>query len=142
MVCRSTSGASPLCARRFGLHPLHQEEPSWWLRHAPEGVRRVWPLLREGRATLGEVLQDLFGDAEAVKIALAANLGYYHDDPDRMAFLTYAVAQASYLTGGGHYVRGGSAALTNALVELIREAGGVVEAGREVNTLLINRSGI
>ena len=121
---------------------LHQADPSWWLHHAPEGVRRVWPLLREGRATVSEVLRDLFGDAEAVKIALAANLGYYHDDPDRMSFLSYAVPQASYLMGGGHYLRGGSAALTNALVELIREAGGVVEAGREVDTLLINQLGV
>ena len=52
---------------------------------------------------------------EAVKVALAANLSYYHDDPDRMSFLRYAVPQASYLTGGGHYVRGGSAALIDTL---------------------------
>lgn len=121
---------------------LHQDDPGWWPHHAPEAVRRLWPLLRAGHATVGEVLHSLFGDAEAVKLALAANLGYYHDDPDRMSFLAYAVPQASYLTGGGHYVRGGSAALTATLVELIREAGGVVEAGREVDTLLINRLGI
>lgn len=121
---------------------LHQDDPSWWLHHAPEAVRRLWPLLGAGRATVGEVLHGLFGDAEAVKVALAANLSYYHDDPDRMSFLAYAVPQASYLTGGGHYVRGGSAALIDTLVELIREAGGVVEAGRDVDTLLINRLGM
>ncbi len=121
---------------------LHHDDPGWWLRHAPEAVRRVWPLLREGRATVGEVLGGLFGEDEAVKVALAANLAYYHDDPDRMSFLSYAIPQASYLTGGGHYVRGGSAALTNGLVALIREAGGIVEAGREVDTLLVNLTGV
>jgi phytoene dehydrogenase-like protein len=121
---------------------LHQDDSGWWLRHAPEAVRRVWPLLREGRATVSEMLGGLFGEDEAVKVALAANLSYYHDDPDRMSFLSYAIAQASYLTGGGHYLRGGSAALTNGLVALIREAGGIVEAGREVDTLLVNVLGV
>ena len=121
---------------------LHQDDPGWWLRHAPEAVRRVWPLIREGRATVGEILDGLFGADEAVKVALAANLSYYHDDPDRMSFLRYAIPQASYLTGGGHYVRGGSAALTNSLVALIREAGGIVEAGREVDTLLLDVTGM
>ena len=73
---------------------------------------------------------------------MAANLSYYHDDPDRMSFLSYAIPQASYLSGGGHYVRGGSAALTDGLVALIREAGGIVEAGREVDTLLVNLAGV
>ncbi len=120
----------------------HQDDPSWWLHHAPEAVRGVWPLIREGHATVGEILDGLFGADEPVKVALAANLGYYHDDPDRMSFLRYAIPQASYLAGGGHYVRGGSVALTNRLVALIREAGGTVEPGREVDTLLINLTGV
>ena len=48
-----------------------------------------------------------------MKLALAANVGYYHDDPDRMLFLRYAIPQASFLIGGGHYVRGGSQALAD-----------------------------
>lgn len=119
----------------------HQDDTGWWLRHAPEAVSQVWPLIREGHATVGEVLGELFGADEAVKAAVAANLGYFHDDPDRMSFLSYAIPQASYLMGGGHYLRGGSAALTNALVAIIRDAGGVVEAGREVDTLLVNFTG-
>jgi all-trans-retinol 13,14-reductase len=116
----------------------HQDDSGrWWLTHAPEAVRRLWPLIREGRATVSEVLQELFGADEAVKLAVAANLAYYHDDPERMLFLRYAIPQASYLLGGGHYVRGGSIALSNRLVALIREADGTVEIGREANTLLL-----
>jgi phytoene dehydrogenase-like protein len=57
-----------------------------------------------------------------------------------MLFLRYAVAQASYLIliVGGHYVRGGSVVLSNRLVALIREADGVVEIGREADTLLLD----
>ncbi len=115
----------------------HQEDGRWWLLHAPEVVRNLWPLLKDGRATLGEVLQELFGDDEAVKLALAANLVYYHDDPDRLLFVRFSLPQASYLIGGGHYVRGGSQALSDRLVALIREGGGEVEAGREADLLVI-----
>jgi all-trans-retinol 13,14-reductase len=115
----------------------HQDDGSWWLRHAPEAIRKLWPLLKDGRATLFEVLHELFGDDEAVKLALAANLFYYHDDPDRMLFLRFAIPQASYVIGGGHYVRGGSQALTDRLVGLIKENGGTLEAGRVADALAV-----
>jgi phytoene dehydrogenase-like protein len=115
----------------------HREDRNWWLLHAPEAVRALWPLLQEGSATLGDVLSELFGDDEAVKLALAANLVYYHDDPDRLLFLRFAVPQASYVIGGGHYVRGGSQALTDRLVALIKAADGEFETGREAIGLII-----
>ena len=120
----------------FAQHHQH-DTGKWWLHHLPEGVRKIWPVLREGRATLSQVMDDLFGTDETVKLALAANLSYYHSDPDRMPFLMYAVPQASYLLGGGHYLRGGSQALSDRLVALIREAGGLVESERDVDTLVI-----
>ena len=121
-------------AASLGAH--HRDDRSWWLLHAPEAVRRLWPLIRDGRATLGEVLRELFGDDEAVKLALTANLVYYHDDPDRMSFLRFAVPQASFLIGG-RYVRGGSQALSDQLVALIKKAGGTVETGRDVNAIVV-----
>jgi phytoene dehydrogenase-like protein len=124
------------------LAAKHRNDPGFWLRHAPEAVRRMWPLLREGRATVKEVLDELFGTDEAVKIALAANLGYFHDDPARMPFLRFAIPQASYLRGGGHYIRGGSQALSNRLVELISEADGVIETGREAYALIFDGNAV
>jgi all-trans-retinol 13,14-reductase len=120
----------------------HMDDRSWWLTHAPEALHRLWPLLRDGRATLGEVLNELFGADEAVKLALAANLAYYHDDPDSMRFLRYAVPQASYLAGGGRYIRGGSQALADWLGVLIVQAGGALQAGRQVVQLLTDKNGI
>jgi all-trans-retinol 13,14-reductase len=115
----------------------YRDDSGFWLRHAPEAVRRLWPLLREGRATVAEVLDGLFGAEEAVKLALAANLGYFHDDPARMSFVRFAIPQASYLLGGGHYIRGGSQALSGRLVGLIEETEGVVETGRDVSALVL-----
>ena len=108
----------------------HRDDKAWWLSHLPEAARALWPLIRHSRATLGDVLRDLFGDDEAVKCAVAANLGYYHDDPERMLFLAFAVPTGSYLQGGGHYVRGGSAALSAALAEQVRSGGGTVLTGQ------------
>lgn len=53
-----------------------EEHGFWWLRRAPDAVRNLWALLREGDATAGEVLDGLFGDDEAVKLMLCASLGY------------------------------------------------------------------
>ena len=122
----------------IALAARHREDPGFWLLHVPETVRRLWPLLREGRATVSEVLDELFDAEEAIKLALAANLSYFHDDPAKMPFLRFAIPQASYLLGGGHYIRGGSQALSDRLVELIRQSNGVVETKREVDTLIVD----
>jgi phytoene dehydrogenase-like protein len=116
---------------------LHRYDRSWWILHAPETLRHLWTLLRDGSATVGEVMTDLFGSDERVKLALCANLGYYHGDPDRFRFLRYAIPQASYIAGGGHYVRGGSKVLADRLAALIREAGGELESGREADEILL-----
>jgi all-trans-retinol 13,14-reductase len=116
----------------------HQDDRSWWLWNAPTLPWRLWPLIHDRHATLSEVLGRLFGNNEAVKLALASNLGYYTDNPDTMPFIHFAVPQASYLTGGGHYIRGGSQVLSDRLVAIIREAGGEVQAGREAETILLD----
>jgi phytoene dehydrogenase-like protein len=118
----------------------HQDDQGWWLRHGPQSVHHLWPLVRHGRASVSDALRHLFGEDEAVKAALAGNLGYYHDDPARMRFLHYAIPQASYLLGGGHYVRGGSQALTDRLLAAIRDAGGVAKSGRESRAILMDRN--
>ncbi len=95
-------------------------------------------LIDDRNATLSEVLARLFGGDEAIKFALASNISYYTDNADTMPFLSFAVAQASYLSGGGHYVRGGSAVLSSRLVAIVREAGGQAETGREVTDIMLD----
>jgi phytoene dehydrogenase-like protein len=115
----------------------HQDDSGWWLWHAPTLPRRLWPLIRDRHATLSEVLQRLFGDDEAIKFVLASNIAYYTDDPDTMPFIAFAIPQASYLLGGGHYVRGGSQVLSDRLIAIVREAGGEAEAGRNVSVIIL-----
>ena len=126
-----------ICAVRHAVSTLseHQDDRGWWLLNAPTLPWRLWPLIRDRHSTLSDVMQRLFGDDEAVKLALAPNIVYYTDDPDTMPFLSFAIPQASYLLGGGHYIRGGSQVLSDRLVAIVREAGGACEAnsGRVFN---------
>ncbi len=94
-------------------------------------------LIDDRNATLGEVLRHLFGDDETVKFALAANLSYYTDNAETLPFLSFAVAQASYIFGGGHYVRGGSTVLSQRLVAIVREAGGIAQSGHMVTEIML-----
>lgn len=113
----------------------------WWFLHAPTLPLTLWPLLRDMRRSLSEVFADLFGADELPKIALAANLGYYGDNPDRLWWVYFALAQGGYLSGGGAYIKGGSGSLTRCLADVVREEGGAVLTGRTVTEILLDEHG-
>jgi len=77
-------------------------------------------------SSLAQRLDALFGDDEAIKCAVAANLCYYHDDPASLPWPVFARAQGRYLLNGACFVRGGSQRLSSALARSIRAAGGAV----------------
>src|ERR1700675_3376517 len=83
--------------------------------------------------SLSQKLDRVFGDNEAVKCALAANLSYFHDDPGSLWWTFFAMAQGSYLLSGGRFVQGGSQRLSSALARAIRVAGGEVLVRRVVS---------
>jgi phytoene dehydrogenase-like protein len=103
---------------------------------APLFPLRTKALVRERKKSVAGALRELFGDNEGVKLALAAHLGYYGDDPERIWFPFFALAQASYHVGGGHYPRGGSKRLATRLAELIVDAGGEVRTSRRATRIL------
>jgi all-trans-retinol 13,14-reductase len=119
----------------LALAVRHQRDSRWMVS---KGLRTLWPFIRQQRLSLARVLEDLFGSDEAVKQALCANLIYYADDPERMWFPHWAVAQGSYHSGGGHYPYGGSKQLADHLVRLIEASGGQVETGRRVTRILLD----
>ena len=85
------------------------------------------------RLPLSQKLDRIFGDNEAVKCALAANLSYYHDDPATLWWVFFAIAQGGYLLSGGRYVQGGPQRLSSALARAIKVAGGEVLVRRVVS---------
>ena len=83
------------------------------------------------RASLHDVFARELGDNEALKCALAANVNYYADDPKRLWWLFFAVAQGGFLGSGGVYIKGGSRNLSRKLARIVSKAGGAVLLGRE-----------
>ncbi len=113
----------------------------WQIAHAAELPLELWAVVRDFRSSLSEVFERFFGDDEAIKIALAANLHYYTDDPDALWWLGYALGQGGYLEGGGHFVRGGSQQLSNGLLKALRDAGGEAKSRCEVFDVELNSEG-
>jgi phytoene dehydrogenase-like protein len=102
---------------------------------------KLLPAIRDWRLSLSQKLDRTFGDNEAVKCALAANLSYYHDDPATLWWVFFAMAQGGYLQSGGRYVQGGSQRLSSALARAIRAAGGEVMVRRVVSRIAVGSQG-
>jgi len=96
---------------------------------------------QDRRLSLSAKYDQLFGDNEAVKCALAANLSYYHDDPTTLRWASFAMAQGSFLRSGACFVQGGSQRLSSALARAIRMAGGEVLLRRNVSALALDGDG-
>jgi all-trans-retinol 13,14-reductase len=88
-------------------------------------------LVHDWRASTAEVLQRHLGEDEAAKFAVAANLGYYADDPRRLAWPYFVLAQGGYLKAGGTFIKGGSCVLSMKLAKAVMQQGGTVLLGRE-----------
>ena len=72
------------------------------------GVLELRSLVGDWRASLDDVLARTLGDHEAPKFAIAGNLGYYADDPRRMWWPFFALAQGGFLRAGGVFIKADS----------------------------------
>ncbi len=118
-----------------GRHAFHNP------REGFSALAKLAPMVRHWRLSLGEMLHRHFGSDEGPKCALAANLPYYHDDPDSLWWVFFAVAQGGYLKSGGHYIRGGSQRLSDALAGAITAAGGEILLGRVATAIRLDSEG-
>lgn len=114
----------------------------WRLTHIADLPLELWSVIRDMRSSLSDVFQRYFGDDEAIKFAIAANLSYYTDDPDSFWWLGFTIAQSGYMQGGGHYIKGGSGQLSNRLAEIIREEGGETLNRREAISIDVGEDGV
>lgn len=145
---RFPTHAKSIAAFLDGLDTIH--DSLWTLSQAREdrslakltkGLGELGPAAADWRSSLDHVFSREFGDAEAVKCALAANLLYFGDDPKRMWFIYYALAQGGYIASGGAYIKGGSRQLSLKLAKTITRAGGVVLLGRAASAIETDRDG-
>ena len=86
-------------------------------------------ILAEGNLDAGKSLGEFLDEHihnDDLKLILLGNLGYFHDDPYSISLIYYMIAQGSYYGGKASFVKGGSQKLSNALVSVIEENGGIV----------------
>jgi phytoene dehydrogenase-like protein len=88
--------------------------------------------------TIGEFLDKNMKD-EKLKLILAANTAYYHDNPYELSMIWFGSAQAGYLKGGGNFVKGGSQNLSNFLAKIITDNGGEILYNTEATQVIIER---
>lgn len=131
-----------ICATQMALKIFMEKHSGrWWLAHGAELPYRLWLIVRDIRSSVSEVMARYFGNNEAIKMALCANLIYYSDDPDQMWWLFYTEAQGGFLHGGGNYIKGGSQVLSDQLVARVRTGGGEALSGRSAIEILLGEHG-
>ncbi len=122
----------------------------WTLKQAREessfaklarGLWEVAPAAAGWQNSLHEIMERDFAGCEALKCALGANLAYYGDDPRRLWWIFYALAQGGYIASGGAYIKGGSRQLSLKLAKCITKTGGVVRMGRQVSAIETDADG-
>lgn len=89
--------------------------------------------------SLGEFLDSIISN-EDLKLVLLGNLGYFHDDPYTISLNYYSVAQGSYFSGGGNFIKGGSQVLSNCLMDIINNNGGEVVLRHMVTEILTEKN--
>jgi len=84
--------------------------------------------------SVSDVLNKLIENKE-LKLILNSNTQYYNGSPDSLSFLMHAVAQYSYYSGGGYFIKGGSSILSEYLAKIIRDNQGEVITNTEITSL-------
>jgi len=86
--------------------------------------------------TVGQLVDAHIRDPR-VRAVLTQSCGYYGLPPSRLAAFYYLGPTGDYLERGGVYIKGTSQALSDALVQSIRDAGGEVRARTAVAAVLV-----
>ncbi len=124
-----------------GVAHLTEARAERSLRKLARGLIESRELVRDWRLSVDEILQRHLGDDEGAKFAIAGNISYYADDPRRLAWPFFAMAQGGFLKAGGVYVRGGSHVLSMKLAKIVRKGGGTILTGREAAAIELTSDG-
>jgi all-trans-retinol 13,14-reductase len=134
-----TAGVGRILGRMEAIYDtlgnLNEARESRSVRRLLCGLTRLRPIVSDWRASLADVLHRDLGTDTGAGLALGASLPYYSDDPGRLWWLLFAVAQGGYIGSGGVYIRGGSRMLSLALAKAVKLAGGSVLLGRRVTSI-------
>lgn len=115
---------------------LYSPKP-FWLRFMATPM--VYPrVLRYGHETVDRYFSR-FTSNERLKEVLSAQWSYYGLPAKDLAFGYFSYPFIDYLENGGYSIKGGSQALSEALVQVIEQHGGRVELESAVQRIVVER---
>ena len=105
-------------------------------------AERVDPVLfRHGLRTAQDVLDEYFTDQRVIYL-LSAYWGYLGQPPSRLSFQDLALFLYSYLEFKPYHLRGGSQAMSTALLDAFLQAGGEVRFNTAAERILTNQGAV
>jgi len=113
----------------YEMSPPLSAPDQYSLAEGPMAYPDATSIATDWQASLEDVFAREFGENEAAKCALAANLTYYCADPRRLSWIHYAATQGGLLNSGAVFLQGGSRQLSIKLGGIIKRAGGSVLLG-------------
>jgi len=108
------------------------------LLNLPKFIKNNRELFKNFRGNLGDYMK-MFSDNHKLKMLIAANASYYHDNPNDYSLIHFMAAQSSYFRGGAAQVTGGSYEMAVQLVKIIEANGGEIRLGAEVTSVELTK---
>ena len=116
---------------------VHALPPHLTLRELEEAVARFPTLFRYRMSTLGDVLDEHFGDDARLKEVIGAWWPWFGLPPSKLSFFTITTPHISFLNEGGYVCTGGAQSLVDALVSGVSMTGGELIADNGARRILL-----
>ena len=116
---------------------IHALPPYLSLRELDEAVKRFPTMFKYRMSTLGDVLDEYFGDEERLKEIIGSWWAWFGLPPSQLSFFTTTTPHISFLNEGPHIPAGGAQALVDAMVNGVRMHGGELRASAPVTKILL-----
>ncbi|MET9031066.1 NAD(P)/FAD-dependent oxidoreductase [Nocardia sp. NPDC004168] len=117
---------------------------TFWQLAAMRGMHaeKIEPVLfAYGLRPLKDVLDEYFVD-ELLKFALGIYWGYLGQPPSKLCFQDFAIMLFAYFEFKPWHIRGGSQAMSTAILDVFIQAGGTVLFNTEVTAILASEKGV
>ena len=112
---------------------LHAKDGLFFKLLFPLQYPKMWNIRKK---TLAEFVNDHVKNPE-LQNTLTSLWGYYGLPPSKLSAFYYAIATGEYLKHGSYYIKERSQNLSDALADAIKEHGGRIVYGKEVDKILV-----
>src|SRR4051794_8880133 len=116
---------------------VHSLPPHLTLNELDEAVKQFPTMFKYRMSTLGDVLDEHFGDDERLKETIGSWWAWWGLPPSKLSFFTVTTPHISFLNEGAYIPAGGTQSLVDALVSAVEATGGELRAGSPVARIVL-----